>query len=224
MGSYPLRHQLFNWLMPVNEEGNSTNEPLAFWACRTTSRYLMRFREYFILHFYVKKPNFGLRVHPIVGTTRRVHPNGIPFQAYANCLGVHNMMHTKWQGNCHLGFQKGLVDSSRGLFTEVFFDGTYVKGVPVSVEGIGKSNLSCQKQSIKEKEFELWVGAPTIIIVSLRIDLMLVLLGLGLKTFILVCVSLSPHFWCLCNIAISALLLYVIGLQTCKWWLVFLCL
>lgn len=42
-----------------------------------------------------------------------------------------------------MGFQKGLVDSSSGLFTEVFFDGTYVKGVPVSVEGIGKSNLSC---------------------------------------------------------------------------------
>lgn len=34
---------------------------------------------------------------------------------------------------------------------------------------------------------------------------MLVMLGLGLNTFILVCVSLSPHFWRLCNIAISAL-------------------
>ena len=51
MGSYPLRHQLFNWLMPVNEEGNSTHEPLAFWASRTTSRYLMRYKNYFTLHF-----------------------------------------------------------------------------------------------------------------------------------------------------------------------------
>ena len=37
-GSYPLRHQLFNWLIPVNEEGDSANEPVAFWASRTTSR------------------------------------------------------------------------------------------------------------------------------------------------------------------------------------------
>lgn len=42
-GSYPLRRQLFNWLIPVNEEGDSANEQLAFWASRTTSRYLRTF-------------------------------------------------------------------------------------------------------------------------------------------------------------------------------------
>jgi len=43
IASYPLRHQLFNWLIPINEEGDSTNEPLAFWTSRTTSRYFMGF-------------------------------------------------------------------------------------------------------------------------------------------------------------------------------------
>ncbi|KAJ7363434.1 hypothetical protein OS493_009588 [Desmophyllum pertusum] len=37
-GSYPLRHQLFNWLMPVDEEGDGTNDILTFWASKTVSR------------------------------------------------------------------------------------------------------------------------------------------------------------------------------------------
>ena len=39
-GSYPLRHQLFNWMLPVDEGGDGTNDVLALWSTKTTSRYL----------------------------------------------------------------------------------------------------------------------------------------------------------------------------------------
>ena len=38
--SHYLRHQLFNWLMPLDEEGDGTNEVLAFWASKNASRYV----------------------------------------------------------------------------------------------------------------------------------------------------------------------------------------
>ena len=39
-GSYPLRHQLFNWMLPVDDGGDGTNDALALWSTKTTSRYL----------------------------------------------------------------------------------------------------------------------------------------------------------------------------------------
>ena len=38
--SYPLRHKLFNWMLPVDEESDDANEVLAFWASKTANRYI----------------------------------------------------------------------------------------------------------------------------------------------------------------------------------------
>ena len=92
MGSYLLRHQLFNWLMPVNEEGTSTNDPLAFWASRTTSRYLMRFRECCILHFWVKKACTMAWVYTLWWTLLE----GSSLRELGKRLGVHNMTYKEW--------------------------------------------------------------------------------------------------------------------------------
>lgn len=79
-GSYPLRHQLFNWLMPVNEEADSTNEPLAFWASKTTSRYLRRFVKYCISNIKSSTKAWG---YSIVDTTGRLHPKGVPLSGWS---------------------------------------------------------------------------------------------------------------------------------------------
>ena len=38
-GSFPLRHRLLNWILPVDEESDGTNEVLTFWAGKTAWRY-----------------------------------------------------------------------------------------------------------------------------------------------------------------------------------------
>ena len=38
-GSYPLRHQLFNWMLPKDYGSDGNSDVLAFWAAKSSSRY-----------------------------------------------------------------------------------------------------------------------------------------------------------------------------------------
>ncbi|CAH3032263.1 unnamed protein product [Porites lobata] len=37
-GSYPLRHQLFNWMLPIDDGSDTSSDVLAFWAAKSSSR------------------------------------------------------------------------------------------------------------------------------------------------------------------------------------------
>ena len=37
--SYPLRHQLYNWMLPIDNGSDGNSDVLAFWAAKSSSRY-----------------------------------------------------------------------------------------------------------------------------------------------------------------------------------------
>lgn len=49
--SYPLRHLIFNWMLPIDEGGDGTTDVLSFWFTKTTTRYLYGHMKYCLFLF-----------------------------------------------------------------------------------------------------------------------------------------------------------------------------